>query len=147
VRRGAGLSLAAVTAVTVLAMMPCVAVAMQAVASARSVKPIAMELGRQAAATDLVVHEGPLEDSGALEWYSGHRPVIVDGLRSVLGFGANRAESRDVFWARPRLAAAWREERRIWLVTARTDEASIIGVLPRPRLVASAGGRRLYVNR
>jgi 4-amino-4-deoxy-L-arabinose transferase-like glycosyltransferase len=146
-RKYLGFGVAATTALTVLAVMPCVAVALQGVASARSVKPIAMELGRYAAASDLVVHEGPLEDSGALEWYSGHRPVIVDGLRSVLGFGANRAESRDVFWPRPRLAAAWRGERRIWLVTARTDEASIIGVLPRPRLVASAGGRRLYVNK
>jgi len=147
VRRGGATAAAAITAATVLAMMPCVAVAMHAVASSRSVKPIAIELGRRAAATDLVVHEGPLEDSGALEWYSGRRPVIVDGLRSVLGFAATQHDSHDVFWPRPRLAAAWREERRIWLVTGRTDDASIVRALPRPRLVASAGGRRLYVNR
>jgi 4-amino-4-deoxy-L-arabinose transferase-like glycosyltransferase len=146
-RRRTGVAVATMTAVTVLAMMPCVAVAMHAVASARSVKPIAIELGRHAAASDLVVHEGPLEDSGALEWYSGRRPVIVDGLRSVLGFAANEHDGHDVFWPRPRLAAAWREERRIWLVTGLTDEASIVPALPRPRLVASAGGRRLYVNR
>lgn len=147
VRREGAAGAAATTALTVLAVMPCVAVAMQAAASARSVKPIALELGRHAAAGDLVVHEGPLEDSGALEWYSGRRPVILDGVRSVLGFGASQSESREMFWARPRLAVAWGEERRIWLVTGRTDETSIVGMLPRPRLVASAGGRRLYVNR
>ena len=138
---------AAATAVTLLAVLPCVALGLEAVAATRSVKPIALELARRAGPTDVVVHEGPLEDSGALEWYSGRRPVIVDGRRSVLGFGATRPESRDAFWDRARLASAWTGGARVWLVTGRAEDRSVVGALPGPHLIASVGGRRLYVNR
>jgi hypothetical protein len=138
---------AAVTALTLVAVVPCVALGLEVVATARSVKPIALELARRAAPADVVVHEGPLENSGALEWYSGRRPVILDGRRSVLGFGATQPESRDLFWDRARLAAAWAGSARVWLVTGRGEDRSAVSVLPGPRLVASAGGRRLYVNR
>ena len=138
---------AAVTALTLVAVVPCVALGLEVVATARSVKPIALELARRAAPADVVVHEGPLENSGALEWYSGRRPVILDGRRSVLGFGATQPESRDLFWDRARLAAAWAGGARVWLVTGRGADRSAVSALPGPRLVASAGGRRLYVNR
>jgi hypothetical protein len=138
---------AAVTALTLLAVLPCVVLGLQAVASARSVKPVALELARRAAPADVIVHEGPIENSGALEWYSGRRPVIVDGRRSVLGFGATRPEGRDVFWDRGRLVAAWTGGDRVWLVTTRAEDHSVVGALPDRRLVVSAGGRRLYVNR
>jgi hypothetical protein len=111
------------------------------------VTPISLKLARQASASDVIVHEGPIENSGALEWYSGRRPVILDGQRSVLGFGASRPESREVFWDRARLAAAWTDGRRVWLVTGRADDHSVVRALPGRRLVATAGGRRLYVNR
>lgn len=138
---------AATTAVTLLAVLPCVAIGLQVVASARTVKPIALELAQRAGADDVIVHEGPLENSGALEWYSGRRPVILEGRRSVLGFGATRSESRDVFWDRARLAAAWTGGGRVWLVTGRAEDQSAATALPGRHLVASAGGRRLYVNR
>jgi hypothetical protein len=95
----------------------------------------------------VIVHEGPIENSGALEWYSGRRPVILDGRRSVLGFGASQAESRDMFWDHARLAAAWADGSRVWLVTGRAEDHSVVRGLPGRRLIASAGGRRLYVNR
>jgi len=138
---------AAATAVTLLATLPCVALGLEAVAATRSVKPIALELARRAGPADVVVHEGPLENSGALEWYSGRRPVILDGRRSVLGFGATRPESRDLFWDRARLAAAWTGGARVWVVTGRAEDRSAVGTLPGRHLIASAGGRRLYVNR
>jgi 4-amino-4-deoxy-L-arabinose transferase-like glycosyltransferase len=146
-RRDTRFTAAAATALTLLAVLPCVALGLQTVAAARTVKPIALELARQASANDVIVHEGPIENSGALEWYSGRRPVIVDGQRSVLGFGASRPESRDVFWDRARLVAAWGDGRRVWLVTGRAEEHSVVRALPGRRLIASAGGRRLYVNR
>jgi hypothetical protein len=65
----------------------------------------------------------------------------------VLGFGATQPESRELFWDRARLAAAWAGSARVWLVTGRGENRSAVSVLPGPRLVASAGGRRLYVNR
>jgi hypothetical protein len=73
--------------------------------------------------------------------------VIVDGRRSVLAFGASRPETAETFWDEARLAAAWRGERRVWLVTGRRPGASLVARLPAARLLVSGGGRRLYVNR
>jgi 4-amino-4-deoxy-L-arabinose transferase-like glycosyltransferase len=146
-RPRARMAAAMATAATLVAVLPCVALGLQAVAGARTVKPIALELARRADVDDVIVHEGPLENSGALEWYSGRRARIVDGRRSVLGFGATRPDARDVFWDRARLAAAWAGGARVWLVTARPEERSVVAALPGRRLIASAAGRRLYVNR
>jgi len=93
-----------------------------------------------------VAHEGPIENSGALEWYSGRRPVIVDGRRSVLGFGAERPESRDLFWDADRLREAWTSGRRIWVVSVRSPGQSMVAGLPGARLLGVAGGRALWVN-
>lgn len=146
VRRAPALSAYAVVG-TLLLVMPAVAAGLAASASARAVKSIAGEVAARFEAGDLLVHEGPLENSGALEWYSGVRPVIVDGRRSVLAFGATRPETADGFWDQARLAAVWRGERRVWLVTGRRPGASLVATLPAARLLASGGGRRLYVNR
>ncbi len=146
VHRRAALPAYAVIA-TLLLVLPVVATGLAASASARAVKGIALEVAARMAPGDLLVHEGPLENSGALEWYSGVRPVIVDGRRSVLAFGASRADTADAFWDETRLAAVWRGERRVWLVTGRRPGASLVATLPAARLLASGGGRRLYVNR
>jgi hypothetical protein len=111
------------------------------------VKGIAQEIGRRASPDDVVVHEGPIENAGALEWYSGRRPLILDGRRSVLGFGADRPEARGRFWDDSTLAAAWSGPGRVWLVTARPSDRSVVSRLPDARLAAEDGGRRVYVNR
>ena len=135
------------TIVTVALLLPSAATGLGLVSAHRAVKGIAEEVRRRAAPGDVLAHEGPLENAGALEWYSGRRPVIVEGRRSVLGFGASRAESRDAFWDRAQLDRAWREPGRIWLVTARPPERSVVARLGDARLVAVGGGRRLYANR
>ncbi|MGH7354515.1 MAG: ArnT family glycosyltransferase [Candidatus Rokuibacteriota bacterium] len=135
-----------VVVAAMLALMPVIASALARVSAYRSVKPIAVALARRAGPEDVVVHEGPIENSGALEWYSGRRPVLLDGRRSVLGFGATLADAPDVFWDEARLAVVWRDQ-RVWLVTGRPREQSVTRSLPGARLVTSAGGRRLYVNR
>jgi 4-amino-4-deoxy-L-arabinose transferase-like glycosyltransferase len=144
--RGRRLAALAVVA-TMLGSMPVVAAALERVASHRAVRGLALEVGRRARPTDTLVHEGPLESSGALEWYSGRRPVIVDGRRSVLGFGATLPGAAEAFWDRERLERAWGAEGRVWLVTVRAPEASVVRHLPGARPVLAAGGRRLYVNR
>lgn len=133
-------------AAVMLAMLPSVSAALSLVASHRAVSALGRELGRRAEAGDVVVHEGPIENSGALEWYSGRRPVIVDGRRSVLAFGALRPEARDVFWDAARLRETWLSGRRVWVVSVRSAERSVVASLPGATLVAVAGGRRLYVN-
>jgi hypothetical protein len=143
---GRALSAYAVIA-TLLLLLPSVAAGLAASSSARAVKSLALELRSRLAPGDVVVHEGPLENSGALEWYSGARPVIVAGTRSVLAFGASRPDGAASFWEPARLTAAWTGERRVWLVTGRAAGTSVAASLPGARLALSAGGRRLYVNR
>jgi hypothetical protein len=132
---------------TLALILPSAGSALALVSAERAVKGIGEEIARRAAAADLVVHEGPLENAGALPWYSGRQVVIVDGRRSVLGFGATQPQAPDIFWDAPRLRAAWVGPQRVWLVTGRPAEVSVTAALPDARLVATAGGRRLYVNR
>ncbi len=140
-------SAAGVVLVVMLGLLPCVGIALSVVSSHRATRGIAREVGRRAAPQDLVLHEGPLENSGALEWYSGRRPEIVDGRRSVLAFGATLPGAGERFWEPARLRAAWTGERRVWVVTTRAPERSLAAGLPGSRLAAAEGGRWLWVNR
>src|SRR5207245_1547531 len=74
-----------------LALLPLIAGALGLVSGHRAAEGVGLELVRRAGREDLIVHEGPLENSGALEWYSGRRAVIVEGQKSVLDFGARRS--------------------------------------------------------
>jgi 4-amino-4-deoxy-L-arabinose transferase-like glycosyltransferase len=145
-RPGRGLRPAVAVLATMLGLLPCAAGALAAVSAHRAVRGLAIEMARAATAEDLVAHEGPLENSGALEWYSRRRPVIVNGQHSVLAFGAT-LDGAGVFWDSARLRVAWSSGRRVWLVSTRPPAHSVARDLPGVRLVAEAGGRRLYVNR
>ncbi len=136
----------AVALAAMLALLPCAGLGLAEVSEHRAVRGIAREIGRRAAPDDLVLHEGPLENSGALEWYSGRRPDIVDGRRSVLAFGATLPGAGERFWDPARLAAAWTGERRVWVLTTRAPERSVAARLPGARLAAVEGGRWLWVN-
>ena len=129
-----------------VATMPGVARSLGVVASSRAVRDLARSVARLAGPEDVLAHEGPIENSGALEWYSGRRPVIVDGQRSVLAFGAARPESRDMFWDADRLREAWTSGRRVWVVSVRSPGRSMVASLPGARLLGVGGGRTLWVN-
>ncbi|HKQ62309.1 MAG TPA: hypothetical protein VJS92_13540, partial [Candidatus Polarisedimenticolaceae bacterium] len=135
-----------VVGAAMLATMPGVARSLAVVTSNRAVRELALSVARQAGPDDVVVHEGPIENSGGLEWYSGRRPVIVDGTKSVLGFGAERPESRELFWDAARLRQAWTSGRRVWVVSVRSPGRSMIADLPGARLLGVSGGRALWVN-
>jgi len=135
------------TVATLVFVLPSAAGALGLVSAHRAVESLAVEITRRAGPGDLVAVEGPLENAGALEWYGGRRPLIVDGRRSVLGFGATRPGAANTFWDGARLEREWPGPRRIWLVTARPAEQSVVARLPDPLIVTGAGGRRLYVNR
>jgi len=135
-----------VVGVTMTATMPGVARSLGVVVRNRAVRDLAQSVARQAGPEDVVAHEGPIENSGALEWYSGRRPVLVDGRKSVLGFGAERPESRDLFWDAARLREAWTSGRRIWVVSVRSPRQSLVAGLPGARLLGVAAGRALWVN-
>ncbi len=87
-----------------------------------------------------------VEAAGALEWYSGRRPMIVDGRRSVLAFGATRPAAAATFWDDAALRAAWARGARVWIVTNRAPEHSVAPTLPGARLVQARGGHWLWTR-
>jgi hypothetical protein len=147
--RRAGRWAGVVVAATMLAVMPSATRALDLVSSARAVSGMAAEVRRLAGPDTVLAHEGPLENSGALELYSGHRPILVDARRSVLGFGATFSDSAAGFWTAAQLALAWREGRPILLVTPRDPRRSLVATLPpeRVRVLLAENGRWLYSSR
>lgn len=144
--RRAGSWAGAIVAATMLAVMPVAIRALDLVVSARAVAALAADLRRLPAAGALLAHEGPIENSGGLEFYSGRRPVLVDARRSVLGIGATFPDAAGVFLTADDLRQAWLSGRPILLVTTRDPLHSLVAGLPpaRLRLVLAGNGRWLY---
>jgi len=148
VRRSRRLGMWAVI-LSMLALMPLAGHALGLFSTSRSVKAMAQQLKSSMDPGDLLIHEGPIEDTGALEFYSGRRPLILDGAVSVLGFGSLFPEARGMFWDRSRLKQAWAGPQRIFLVTIREPSNSVISELPASEVypLAAGCGRWLYSNR
>jgi hypothetical protein len=146
-RRAAGLGVGIALA-TMVAFLPVAADGMTTFARTRSATTVIDALARTAGPDDLVVHEGPLENTGSL-LLRVPRPIrVVDGLQSNLAFGATFADSRDLFWDAPRLQTAWQETRRVLLVSGVDPGKSVVRSLPPAsvHVVARGGGRWLYTN-
>ena len=145
--RAGRLGFAAVAA-TMLAVTPLALAGTELVASGRAVAGLARDVGRRMEPGDVLVHEGPIENSGALELYSGRRPALLDARRSVLGIGATYADARGAFWDASDLDRAWRSGRRVFLVTPRAPGRGVVATLPADtvHLLAAANGRWLYAN-
>ncbi len=144
-RRSARLGAAAVAAVMLL-LMPVVGDGLAATSRARAVAGMAREIRDRLGPADVLVLEGPIENAGALEFYSGHRPALLDGRRSVLGIGATFADAADTFWTPARFTEAWASPRPPYLLTTREPARSIAAELPPDsvRLLAADNGRWLY---
>jgi 4-amino-4-deoxy-L-arabinose transferase-like glycosyltransferase len=114
----------------------------------RAVRPLAQALVARARPGDLVVHEGPIENSAAALIALGRPVSVVNGLQSNLAFGATFFEARDVFWDGPRLRAAWTAPGRHYLLSAVEPARSVVRSLPPEslHLIAQSGGRWLYSN-
>jgi 4-amino-4-deoxy-L-arabinose transferase-like glycosyltransferase len=138
---GVGVALAAM-----IAFLPAVGEGMAQFARGRAVRPIAEALTRRLGPTDLIVHEGPLENSGSL-LLAVHRPVhVVEGLQSNLAFGATFPEARDLFWSAARLRETWVAPGRCFLVSTVEPRRSVVAALSPVHLLAHANGRWLYSN-
>jgi len=146
--RRAGRWTGAVVAATMLAVMPSALRALELVSSGRSVAGMAAEVRRIAAPDTVLVHEGPIENSGALELYSGRRPVLADARRSVVGMGATFPDATGIFWTKDELREAWMSGRQILLVTPRDRGHSVVASLPpeRVQLLRTGNGRWLYAS-
>ncbi len=146
-RRAPGLGIAVALA-TMVAFLPAAADGMTTFARARSAAMVVGTLERRVAPSDLVVHEGPLENTGSLLLVIRWPVRVVDGRQSNLAFGATFPDARDLFWDAPRLQAAWAGPRRAFLVSGVAPSRSVVRGLPRDRVhvIAQGGGRWLYSN-
>jgi hypothetical protein len=114
-------------------------------ARSRAAAPLERVLHERLAPDDLVVHEGPLENSASLLLGLRRAVPLVDGLQSNLAFGATFADARPLVWDRGQLAEVWRT-RRVFLISVVAPEGSVAGELEPVILLGTASGRRLYTN-
>lgn len=144
-RRSAAGGAIAVAAVMLL-LVPVVAAGLAMTASARAVAVMAGEIRARLGPDDRLVLEGPIENAGALQFYSGHRPALLDGARSVLGIGSTFADAAPTFWSAARFTEAWGSARPPYLLTTRVPARSIVSSLPpgSAKLLVAHNGRWLY---
>jgi 4-amino-4-deoxy-L-arabinose transferase-like glycosyltransferase len=144
-RGSARLGAGAVAGVMLL-LVPVVATGLAVTSSARAVSVMAAEIRARLAPGDVLVLEGPIENAGAVEFYSGHRPVLLDAARSVLGIGSTFGDAAATFWSEPRFAEAWASARPPYLLTTRAPDHSVVASLPprSARLLFAHNGRWLY---
>ena len=114
-----------------------------------SVKAVAAAITAEAGATDVVAHEGSLEYSAALPFYTARRIVVVDGARGDLDIASRRPEAAGLFPDAQAFVQRWREPARVLLVSQQPPERSVVGLLPASevRLLGRFGSRWLYANR
>jgi hypothetical protein len=114
-----------------------------------SAKAVSQAIVARAGAGDVVAHEGSLEYSAALPFYTGHRIVVVNGTRGDLDLASRLPEASGYFVDAGGLQGLWRGDRRIFLVTQRPLAASVATDLPTEsvHLVGCFGSRCLYSNR
>lgn len=145
VRRSARAGAWTVAAVMVL-LVPVVAIGLAVTSQARAVDVMAAEIRARLGPGDVLVLEGPIENAGAVEFYSGRRPVLLDASRSVLGIGSTFADAAETFWGAPRLVEAWASARPPYLLTTREPDRSIVASLPPDtvQLLFAHNGRWLY---
>ncbi len=98
---------------------------------------------------DLVIHEGPLENSGSLVLALNRQVAIVNGHRSNLAFGSTFPEAKHVFWSEEKLKQAWTGSDRIFLVSVINPGKSVVNMLPTEHVhfIETSGRTRLYSNR
>jgi 4-amino-4-deoxy-L-arabinose transferase-like glycosyltransferase len=144
--RGSARAAAAVVGAVMLLLVPVVGDGLAATSSARAVVGMAREIRARLGPGDVLVLEGPIENAGAVEFYSGHRPTLLDARRSVLGVGATFADAAGTFWTPARFAEAWGSARPPYLLTTRVPAQSIAAQLPPEsvRLLSVQNGRWLY---
>jgi len=114
-----------------------------------SAAPVSAAIGAVAGPGDVVAHEGSLEYSAALPFYTGRRVLVVNGVRGDLEISSRRPEAKGWFLDDAGFAARWRDAGRVFLVTQRPRERSVVAALPEGsvHLLGRYGSRWLYSNR
>jgi 4-amino-4-deoxy-L-arabinose transferase-like glycosyltransferase len=121
----------------------------QRTAEFRSVAPLAGQVLEHLQDDDLLVHEGPLENSAGLTFYTGKQVHVVEGQRGDLHFGSRLPEAAGLFFSADELTRLWQGGQRIFLVTDRPLDDSVLRLItPHTRhLIGHEGRRWLFTNR
>jgi 4-amino-4-deoxy-L-arabinose transferase-like glycosyltransferase len=114
-----------------------------------SAKAVSKAITARAERSDVVVHEGALEYSAALPFYTGRRVVVVNGARGDLEFASRTPEARGYFLDTEGLSRLWSEGRRVFLVTQKPGDRSMVRELPGDSVFSLGryGSRWLFSNR
>jgi len=121
-----------------------------------SAKAVSYAVKANASSADLIVHEGSLEYSAAIPFYTGRRVVVVNGKQGELGervavwlAGARGREAEGWYIGTRELAQLWQSPKRIFFVTQRPWTRSILATLPSTHVnkIGRYGSRWLYSNR
>ena len=115
----------------------------------RSVKPLAAHIPKRLRADDRLVHEGPLENSAGLTFYTGRQVHVVDGQRGDLHFGSRFPEATGIFLGGEEFAGLWPGGRRLFFGTDRPADHGVLRLItPQTRhLIGHEGRRWLFTSR
>lgn len=115
--------------------------------SHHSSKPVAGALEARLVPGDSIVHEGSLEYSGGLAFYTGERIYLLNGKRGDLDFGFRYPETRYLYLDDGKFAQLWQRPQGVFLVTRSRPKSPLNG-LPAGKmfLVGQYGSRWLYTN-
>jgi hypothetical protein len=135
-------------AITTILVLGFVGKMLAVVSEYRSVKPLAALILHRIGPDDLVFHEGPLENSAGLAFYTARPIHVVNGRRGDLEFGSRFPEAEGLFWEEEEVLRLWPGTRRILLVTDRPPEQSVLRLMPPQvrHLIGHEGRRWLYTN-
>ena len=97
---------------------------------------------------EVIVHEGSLEYSAALPFYTGRRVVVLNGAKGDLDYAFRLPEAHGWFLDGAQFEKLWKGPDRILIVTQLPWERSALAALsPQSvRWVGQYGSRRLYSN-
>ena len=113
-----------------------------------SAKAVAVALKTVARQDEPIIHQGSLEYSGGLPFYTGRQIHVWNGRRGDLEFGSRDPEGANLFLNDAQLARLWQGSRRGFLVTRRPGEEVVLAGLSGQRifLLGRYGSRSLYSN-
>jgi 4-amino-4-deoxy-L-arabinose transferase-like glycosyltransferase len=114
-----------------------------------SARAVADAVVARAGAADVVVHDGSLEYSAALPFYTGRRIVAVNGTRGDLEYASGLPEGRPYFVDTAGFLQLWGGSRRVFLVSPWPPQRAAVVALPAAsvHLLGRFGSRWLYSNR
>jgi hypothetical protein len=113
-----------------------------------SSRDVAKVLSAWAAPDDIIIHEGSLEYSAGLPFYTGRQIRVLNGRRGDLEFGSRDPQARGLFLNDEDLTRLWNNGQRVFLVTRFDRGSSVVGSLPEKSvfLLGRYGSRSLFGN-